>query len=167
MLKAMQELDKKGRGEYGNVLLEALNLSPAIGSKLRKIGKGYKNYDWNRDAVNEMSKLDIDNPIWTTAAPVIEGVTNAPTDRSIRLINQVREGFNPDNSVAQRITMLLGFSPYEIGVKPIGKKKVEEAKKESKKKKKSKKVRCRAFSSSGGRCKNTTTNKSGLCYAHD
>jgi hypothetical protein len=126
MLTAIKELDKKGTGKFGNVVLEALNLSPAIGSKLRKIAKGYKNYDWNRDAINEISKLDIDNPIWTTAAPVIEGVTNAPTDRTIRLINQVREGFNTDNSVAQRMSILLGFSPYEIGVKPIGKKKVEE-----------------------------------------
>jgi hypothetical protein len=169
MLTAIKELDKKGTGKFGNVVLEALNLSPAIGSKLRKIAKGYKNYDWNRDAINEISKLDIDNPIWTTAAPVIEGVTNAPTDRTIRLINQVREGFNPDNSVAQRMSILLGFSPYEIGVKPIGSKKVKEAKKESRQKGTSLtgKNRCAAFTSSGGRCKNQVKKGKRYCYAHD
>jgi hypothetical protein len=167
LITAIRELDKKGRGEYGPVIVEALNLSPAIGSKARKIAKGYNNYSWNRDAINEISKLDIDNPIWTTAAPVIEGVTNAPTDRSIRLINQIRESFNTDNTVAERITMLLGFSPYEAGVTPIGKKKVDEAKKEAKQKGKAKKKQCRAYTSSGKACKNMTTNKSGLCYAHD
>ena len=167
LLTAIKELDKKGRGGYGPVVVEGLNLSPAIGSKFRKIAKGYNNYSWNRDAVNEMSKLDIDNPIWTTAAPVIEGVTNAPTDRSIRLINQVREAFNTDNTVAERMTMFLGFSPYEAGVKPVSDKRVDEAKKKGKEKGKAKKKQCRAYTSSGKACQNTTTNKSGRCYAHD
>jgi hypothetical protein len=151
------------------VVLEALNLSPAIGSKLRKINKGFRTYKYNKDAINEMSKFDINNPMWTTAAPVIEGITNAPTDRSIRLINQVREAFNTDNTVSQRSSILLGFSPYEVGVDPN--EKVKEATKKGRAKEKSKETgeskRCRAFSSSGGRCKNTTNNKSGLCYAHD
>ena len=165
ILKAIQELEKGGRANEANIILEALNLSPAVGSKLRKINKGFRTYKYNKDAVSEMSKLNINNPIYTTAAPIIEGVTNVPTDRSIRLINQVREGFNTDNTVAQRISMLLGFSPYEIGVDPN--KEVKEARKKGKEKGKAKKKQCRAYTSSGKACKNMTTNESGLCYAHD
>ena len=61
--------------------------------------------------------------------------------------------------------MLLGFSPYEIGVDPN--KEVKEARKKGKEKGKAKKKQCRAYTSSGKACKNMTTNKSGLCYAHD
>jgi|TARA_R100000482_G_scaffold97465_3_gene41656 hypothetical protein len=165
ILRAIQELDKKGRANEANVILEATNLSPAIGSKLRKINKGFRTYKYNKDAINEMSKLNINNPLWTTAAPVIEGVTNAPTDRAIRLINQVREGFNTDNTVAQRMSLLLGFSPYEIGVDPN--KEVKEAKKRGQEKGKAKKKQCRAFTASGKPCSNMTTNESGLCYAHE
>jgi hypothetical protein len=165
ILRAIQELEKGGRANEANIILEALNLSPAIGSKLRKINKGFRTYKYNKDAVSEMSKLNINNPIYTTAAPIIEGVTNVPTDRSIRLINQVREGFNTDNTVAQRISILLGFSPYEIGVDPN--KEVKEARKKGKEKGKAKKKQCRAYTSSGKACKNMTTNESGLCYAHD
>tara|TARA_R100000084_G_C4573726_1_gene110476 strand:- start:116 stop:679 length:564 start_codon:yes stop_codon:yes gene_type:complete len=165
ILRAIQELEKGGRANEANIILEALNLSPAIGSKLRKINKGFRTYKYNKDAINEMSKLNINNPIYTTAAPIIEGVTNVPTDRSIRLINQVREGFNTDNTVAQRISMLLGFSPYEIGVDPN--KEVKEAKKRGKGKSTSDKKRCTAFTGIGVRCKNVTSNKSGRCYAHD
>jgi hypothetical protein len=165
ILKAIQELDKKGRANEANVILEATNLSPAIGSKLRKINKGFRTYKYNKDAINEMSKLNINNPIWTTLAPVIEGTTNVPTDRGIRLINQVREGFNTDNTVAQRISLLLGFSPYELGVDPN--KEVKEAKKRGKGKSTSDKKRCTAFTGIGVRCKNVTSNKSGRCYAHD
>ena len=165
ILRAIQELEKGGRANEANIILEALNLSPAIGSKLRKINKGFRTYKYNKDAINEMSKLNINNPIWTTAAPVIEGVTNVPTDRSIRLINQVREGFNTDNTVAQRISMLLGFSPYEIGVDPN--KEVKEAAKRGKGKSTSDKKQCTAFTGIGVRCKNVTSNKSGRCYAHD
>ena len=165
ILKAIQELEKGGRANEANIILEALNLSPAVGSKLRKINKGFRTYKYNKDAIDEMSKLNINNPIWTTAAPIIEGVTNVPTDRSIRLINQVREGFNTDNSVAQRISMLLGFSPYEIGVDPN--KEVKEAKKKGKGKSTSDKKQCSAFTGIGVRCRNKTTNESGRCYAHD
>ena len=165
ILKAIQELEKGGRANEANIILEALNLSPAVGSKLRKINKGFRTYKYNKDAIDEMSKLNINNPIWTTAAPVIEGVTNVPTDRSIRLINQVREGFNTDNSVAQRISMLLGFSPYEIGVDPN--KEVKEAKKKGKGKSTGDKKQCTAFTGIGVRCKNVTSSKSGRCYAHD
>ncbi len=165
ILKAIQELEKGGRANEANIILEALNLSPAVGSKLRKINKGFRTYKYNKDAIDEMSKLNINNPIWTTAAPVIEGVTNVPTDRSIRLINQVREGFNPDNSVVQRMSMLLGFSPYEIGVDPN--KEVKEAKKKGKGKSTSDKKQCSAFTGIGVRCRNKTTNESGRCYAHD
>ena len=169
MLKAVQELEKGPRANEANIILEAVNISPAIGSKVRKINKGFRTYKWNNDAINEMSKLDLRNPLWTTAAPVIEGVTNIPTDRAIRKINNMREAFDDQNSRYQRLAVLLGYSPYELGIDPD--KEVKEAKKEGKRKdkeeKEGKKVRCRAFSSSGGRCKNTTTNKSGLCYAHD
>ena len=165
ILKAIQELEKGGRANEANIILEALNLSPAVGSKLRKINKGFRTYKYNKDAIDEMSKLNINNPIWTTAAPVIEGITNLPTDRSIRLINQVREGFNTDNSVAQRMSMLLGFSPYEIGVDPN--KEVKEAKKKGKGKSTSDKKQCSAFTGIGVRCKNVTSSKSGRCYAHD
>jgi len=169
MLKAVQELEKGPRANEANIILEAVNISPAIGSKIRKINKGFRTYKWNNDAINEMSKLDLRNPLWTTAAPVIEGVTNIPTDRAIRKINNMREAFDDQNSRYQRLAVLLGYSPYELGIDPD--KEVKEAKKEGKRKdkeeKQGKKVRCRAFSSSGGRCKNTTTNKSGLCYAHD
>ena len=81
----------------------------------------------------------------------------------------MREAFDDQNSRYQRLAVLLGYSPYELGIDPD--KEVKEAKKEGKRKdkeeKEGKKVRCRAFTSSGGRCKNMTTNKSGLCYAHD
>ena len=169
MLKAIQELEKGPRANEANIILEAVNISPAIGSKVRKINKGFRTYKWNNDAINEMSKLDLRNPLWTTAAPVIEGVTNIPTDRAIRKINNMREAFDDQNSRYQRLAVMLGYSPYELGIDPD--KEVKEAKKEGKRKdkeeKEGKKVRCRAFTSSGGRCKNMTTNKSGLCYAHD
>jgi hypothetical protein len=165
MLKAVQELEKGPRANEANIILEAVNISPAIGSKVRKINKGFRTYKWNKDAISEMSKLDLRNPLWTTAAPVIEGVTNIPTDRAIRKINNMREAFDDQNSRYQRLAVMLGYSPYELGIDPD--KEVKEAKKKGKGKQTSDKKQCSAFTSIGVRCKNTTTNKSGRCYAHN
>ena len=58
VLKAMSE-GKKGRNaNEANILLEVTNLSPAVGSKLRKIVKGFRSYKWDKDAISEMEIYD-------------------------------------------------------------------------------------------------------------
>ncbi len=174
VLKAMSE-GKKGRNaNEANILLEVTNLSPAVGSKLRKIVKGFRSYKWDKDAISEMEIYDSKNPIWSISAPIIEGTTNVPVDRAIRKINNIRLALDSNYSAMARLSMFLGVSPYELGINPM--KDVKDARQRSKDKDKGKgnqststkkgEKRCKAATSSGPRCKNMTNNKNGKCYAH-
>ena len=174
IIKAISEGKKGRRANEANVLLEVANISPSVGSKLRKINKGFRTYKWDKDAISEMPLYDTKNPIWSIAAPVIEGTTNAPVDRAVRKINNLRLAFDSNYSALARLSMFLGISPYELGIDPN--KDVKEARDKSKEQSKGQsnrststkkgEKRCKAATSSGPRCKNMTTNKNGRCYAH-
>ena len=174
VLKAMKEAKKGRNANEANILLEVTNLSPAVGSKLRKIVKGFRSYKWDKDAISEMEVYDSRNPIWSISAPIIEGTTNIPIDRAVRKINNIRLALDSNYSAMARLSMFLGISPYELGINPS--KDVKDARQRAKDKNKGKgnqststkkgEKRCKAATSSGPRCKNMTNNKNGRCYAH-
>ena len=164
------EQDSRGwRADYAEVVIEGLNVSPPLGSKVRKLysaGKTRKKY---KDVMGEMSMLDYDNPGWQAIANVVEATTNIPMARAIRKIDNIREALNKDNTNMKRMMLFLGWSAWDLNVgteviKNEGKKneyvvtldtkrmnqlkveqeidarKTEERKKEAKKKKEEKKL---------------------------
>ncbi len=157
----------EARGQYDKMapLMEALQISPQIGSKWRKFSKGQNTYVYDRLAIDEMSKFNTKNPLWLATAPVVEGVTNVPLNRIISKINNLKEAANGQNEPWQRVAVGAGWSPWDVGIDTS--KEAKEAIKAAKEKGKAKEERCRANTSKGTRCQNMTTNKSGLCYAHD
>jgi len=67
-----KEQGKDWNKDYAGVLVEALNVSPPIGSKARKIYSAMKTYDWNEEAIGEMPLYDTRNPLWLAVGSVIE-----------------------------------------------------------------------------------------------
>lgn len=157
----------EARGQYNKMapLMEALQISPQIGSKWRKFSKGQNTYVYDRLAIDEMSKFNTKNPLWLATAPVVEGITNIPLNRIISKINNLKEAANGQNEPWQRLAVGAGWSPWDVGI-DTGKE-AKEAIKAAEQKGKAKEKRCRANTSKGTRCQNMTTNKNGLCYAHD
>jgi hypothetical protein len=164
-----QRQAKKGWGrEDGRTILEAINLSPPIGSKLRKIYNAIKTDQYNKGAAEELG-LRIENPTIHKWASIVEALTNIPTERLVRKANNLEEAITGNHLTWQRIALSLGWNTWSLGIKD---EELEQAKKDAKgknKKSKNKKPsgkRCTAIKKSGGRCKNNTRNKSGKCYAH-
>ncbi len=165
--------DKGWGRDDGYTLLEITNLSPPIGSKLRKIYSAIKTEQYNK-GVSEEIGFRIENPQLYKWASYIEAATNIPTQRLVKKANNLEEAFTGNHEMWQRIHLALGWSTWQLGIKD---EELEQAKKDAKartsrdksKDKKTKdvqRVRCSAIKKSGGRCKNMTKNKSGKCYAH-
>jgi len=117
------------------VLVEALNFSPVVGIKARKIVNAEKTLNYNRKVIDEMSDFDIDNPQWSAYTNYIEGFTNAPLNRLYNKTQNVRQGFNNDHEAWERTLMFLGWSQYNLNLEN---KKMEEIKQKTKSKKKKK-----------------------------
>jgi hypothetical protein len=178
ILKFIEEDKKEWNANYTKLAVEAANISPPIGAKLRKISKAGENYGWNKKAIKEIGYDNYFNPVYVTAATFTEAATNIPLARVVRKLDNLVEVANQNNAAWQRIGALMGWSQWDLGIegkrretvneaKETIKKRKEEKKKKAKKDKKAKEKRCSAIKSNGKRCKNMTSNKSGRCYAHD
>jgi len=111
------EQDAKGfRADWGQVVVEALNVSPPIGSKARKLYSALNTRKFNKDVMKRMSMLDYNNPAWLAIGNVVEATTNIPMARGIRKLDNLREAMNQDNTNMQRLFLALGWSSWDLNV---------------------------------------------------
>jgi len=188
ILEFMEQSEKGYKADYGQVVVEAFNVSPPMGSKARKLYSALNTYKFNKDAMGEMDTFDYNNPIWEAAGNITSAGLNLPLDRAIRKIDNLREAFNQENSAMQRAFLLLGWSVWDLDVgeemimnkgrsneyvklMPLKQKAQYEAeqRKEAreKKKKKANQRQCSKIKSNGRRCKVMVNKPKTRCHFHD
>ena len=126
--------DKGYRADHAYTMIEAINLSPPIGSKARKIYSATQTYKFNKKIIPTMG-MGVDNPAYLAIANIVSATTNVPLDRAIMKINNLRATADSQNQAWQRVATFLGWNTWDVGVKN---KAVEKAKAKSKRKSKSK-----------------------------
>ena len=191
IMKFLEEEKKDFRGDDAKTLIEMLNLSPTVGSKIRKMHTALKTWKYKKEVIRDMDVWDIDNPIWQAIGNVVSSTTNIPLDRAVQKTINVQQALDQENQIWQRIALILGWNTWDLDVKQkdveaskerikirkkMEKKEKEKIKKETERKQKEKErkereareVQCSAYirKGKGPRCKNRTENKSGKCYAH-
>ena len=121
-----------------------MNVSPPIGSKVRKVVSSLKDWKYNEDLIPEVG-FHIDNPLVSMTANVVSAATNIPTDRILMKINNIRDAHSADQKTWEKIALLMGVNRWSLGLgkreKIIEAKEIvtEEKKVETKKKQKIKK----------------------------
>ena len=98
------------------VMLEALNLSPVLGIKGRKIVNAEKTLNYNKKVIDEMETFDIDNPQWSAVTNYTEALTNAPLNRLYNKTQNVRQALNNEHAAWERTLMFLGWSQYNLNI---------------------------------------------------
>ena len=118
---------QKGKSAFAKdnaaVLLELANLSPPIGSKLRKINNALKTEDYNQDIMDKMG-YDVTykgkvilSPKYNIIASTTEGLTNIPLERAMNEFLALSEMMDQRNSTLQRISLALGYRAWDVGAK--------------------------------------------------
>ena len=130
-----RQRDVKYNPDESAVLMEALNLSPVVGIKARKISNAEKTLNYNKKVIDQMEYFDIDNPQWSATTNYIEASTNLPLNRLYNKTQNVRQGLNNDHAAWQRVLLFLGWSQYNLNLKN---KKMDAIKQSTKSKSKSK-----------------------------
>ena len=115
--------EKKGsRADHAYTIIEGVNLSPPIGSKIRKVYAATQAIKFNRDEV--ISKgFHIDNPAYDALANFTSAATNIPADRALRITDNARAALDKNNEAWQRIALVLGWNTWDLGIDPPGRKK--------------------------------------------
>tara|TARA_R100001163_G_scaffold51131_1_gene38534 strand:- start:61 stop:1143 length:1083 start_codon:yes stop_codon:yes gene_type:complete len=107
---------KGGRADHAYTILQFANISPPIGSKLRKLYSATQTRKFNKNAMEQMG-YDIYNPAVPAIATSVEAFTNLPTGRLYQKFNNVSEAMNEENENWQRIALMMGWNTWDVGVK--------------------------------------------------
>jgi len=114
-IRAKQQ-NKEMRSDPYAVLAEALQVSPPLGIKARKMIQAEKDLIWNRDEIQDMRLFDIENPLWSAYTSHIEGITNVPLNRLYRKTVNVRDALDSQHSAFQRLLMFSGWSKWNLDI---------------------------------------------------
>tara|TARA_Y100000592_G_scaffold26786_1_gene42443 strand:+ start:1884 stop:11558 length:9675 start_codon:yes stop_codon:yes gene_type:complete len=170
IMKYYEESEKPyGKRELSKVGLELVQLSPPIGSKIRKVMKAVYSKEFN-EGVPEKMGLDVDNPILDVVGNIVEAATNIPMARVIRKAQNLEEVLNSNNENWKRVALLLGWDKWSLNIEDEdlkqAKAEVKQEKKEKKKEEKKAKPKCSATRSNGQPCGNTVDKEGDKCIHH-
>lgn len=108
--------------DHRNTLIEILNLSPPVGSKVRKINNALKIKDYDKDVIEKRGwdvtldgKINL-SPSYSVLGNVVEGITNLPLARFVDEVNILAETLDSRNTSMQRIALGLGWRTWDVGV---------------------------------------------------
>jgi len=124
VVKKYIDQDKKGyMADHTYTILEAANISPPIGSKLRKIYSAIQTNKFEKAVIGERGfDIMIDgrfnlSPKYQVYGSLIEGVTNFPSDRIVSEVSSITEAFDGRNTKWQRLALSLGWRNWDVGAK--------------------------------------------------
>ena len=189
-----QKQEEKNMPDHKRTTLALLSVSPVLSSKIRKLYSAGDEWNYNRDAINEMG-WDVDNPAIHAGANVIEATSNLPVARIVQKVNNLKNAVDSDNQWWQRLASAVGFAGWSIGIedtkvdeaKEVGKKKRKEAKKveknveeeakeavveqgfieaQEKERSEGKATTCAAVNKSGNRCNSKPVGGGNYCTVH-
>ena len=138
--KYLDEKDKKFKADYAKVILEAANISPPIGSKLRKMYSGLQASKFNKDLIEERGwgvmqdgRIHL-GPMYNIVGQEAEALINVPFARITNKIENISHALNSENEAWQRVMVALGWNAYSIGIEDTkGDTKIREEAKEIRK----------------------------------
>ena len=107
--------------DNAKILLQAINISPPIGSKARKFYNSLEAMDYERDVLEARGfgvmidgKFQL-SPAYQVLGNLASATINLPLDRAVAEVDAVTEALDSRNSDMQRIAMALGWKAWEVG----------------------------------------------------
>ena len=117
-----QKQEEKGfTSDHAYTILQVLNISPPIGSKVRKIYSAIQTRRFEKDnieargwALTADGKLNL-GPNYSVLGSLVSGVANVPLDRVVDELRSVTEALDERNKAWQRIALALGWKTWDVG----------------------------------------------------
>jgi len=112
----------KGRGNYDEVVWEALKLSPPLGSKIAKARAVGRTFGWKQEREKVFTEgFSLDNPAFEAVGKAVSATTNIPLDRVVRKLDNISYPMRHDTEFWQTAALYLGWGQWELGLKDVKK----------------------------------------------
>jgi hypothetical protein len=112
--EARQE-EGKGRADHAYTLIEAMNVSPAIGIKTRQMYGSIQNYRYNKDVIDDMG-FSVNNPALDVAGSVSAFTLNVPLDRAVSKMRNLKAASDAETETWAKIALTLGWNTWNVGI---------------------------------------------------
>ena len=112
-----KEDDKGFMGDNSKVILELLNISPAVGIKARKINTAMNAYKFNKKILDDISYTNPNNPYYGIAGSLTSAAFNIPLDRIVSKAANLQAMTQQDAEAWQRTALFLGYNTWDLGMK--------------------------------------------------
>ena len=122
ILKYYEEKAKGYKADYGNVLNEAISISPPLSSKTKKIYSAYRTYRHfsTKKGMKELEtygKYAFDNPMLMANAKVFSSFSNIPIDRVLQKVNNLYSAFTDETlTPIQSAALAAGWDKWSLGL---------------------------------------------------
>jgi hypothetical protein len=107
--------------DNAKILLQALNVSPPLGSKARKFYGAFQTMDYEKDVIAARGfGMMIDgkfqlSPKYQVMGSLASAVANVPLDRVVSEVDGITEALDTRNTEYQRLMLLAGWKTWQIG----------------------------------------------------
>ena len=110
--------EKKGSfmADHTYTLLQLANVSPPIGSKLRKVYGAIQTKNFDKDVIDARGAA-LDSPSYEIIGNLLSAGLNIPLDRAIAEIRGLTEALDNRNTAYQRIALALGWRTWDVNAK--------------------------------------------------
>ena len=125
IIKYTEENEKGYQGDMGNVIAEAINISPPAGAKFRNIYKGLQSRKFllhtkKGRAEVESTQSWIENPLLHANARIIGGITNYPVNRLVTKADNMNTAITglhrgAEADAWQRYFLAAGWDKWSLG----------------------------------------------------
>jgi len=109
--------------DHTYTILQALSLSPPIGSKARKLYSAIQTKKFEKDTlaargfdVTADGKLNL-SPAYSIIGNIASALGNVPLDRIVDELNSIVESLDSRNTTWQRIALAFGWKTWDVGAK--------------------------------------------------
>lgn len=122
IMKYYLEKEKGYKADYGNVINEALSISPPLSSKTKKIYSAFKTYKYystkqGQKELAEYGQYAFDNPMLMANAKVFSSFSNVPADRLLQKTNNFYSAFTDETlTPIQSVALAAGWDKWSLGL---------------------------------------------------
>ena len=112
------ELAKQGEKKapkYEEAVWSVFDFSPVLDSKVRKLKSGLKSLSWNMDEMKRRG-WSLDNPAYLAISQIIAAGTNAPLDRVLRKIMNIRAALDEETRTWQKVALMMGWDTWSLNL---------------------------------------------------
>ena len=117
VIREYSKQEEKGfLSDHTYTIIQAINLSPPIGSKVRKVYSAIQTKRFERDVIEERGFAP-NSPIWQVIGGVVSAAANIPLDNAVNILDRTIESLDERNQAWQRVAMALGWNTWDVGAK--------------------------------------------------